>query len=270
MSRVAQVWCVSEGAQKVPFSDSKCPEGAVGPERVRRPGGAAGGARAEQARPGRGRSRSTGERGGQQCRQQGEEGETRLNGCDKWAASAHDTERKGKEESRGRPGQCELPTAPRAAAPAPARPESSLAAAGRKIRATGRPLSTWDPIQPSLRPAQESLSISVGFRWGVGAPGEERPRWAVADPCGGWAIHAEPLLKPSVLLVPVPPLLRQVNPFPEQTSPAWRPPCPAVRASLPRAAPRLPEAPRGSQGLQGLPEAPRGSQGLPAFLLFSF
>lgn len=37
---------MSEGAQKVPFSDSKCPEGAVGPERVRQAGHG-------QSRPGR-------------------------------------------------------------------------------------------------------------------------------------------------------------------------------------------------------------------------
>lgn len=122
------------------------------------------------------------------------------------------------------------------------KPESSLVAAGRKIRATERPFSTWDPIQPSLRPAQRSPFISVGFRQGVDSRGEERPRRAVTDRSGGWTIRAKPLFRLPVLLVPVLPLLCQVNPFPEQTRPAWRPPSTDVHASLPLAVSQLPDS----------------------------
>lgn len=114
----------------------------MGAERCQRTGGAAvrarlapGCARARQRR--RAGTRRLLQHGGtwgeRQCRQQGEEGATRLNGCDKRAASAHHTERKGKGEGRGRPGQCELPTEPRAAAPAPARRSSRHGDTAREL-----------------------------------------------------------------------------------------------------------------------------------------
>lgn len=195
----------ARGAQKVPSSDSNHPEGTVRPERCPRhcgPGLRSG--------TGRGGEAGTGDPGWQQRRQQGQEGATQLNGCDKWAARAHHTERKGEEEGRGRPGQRELLTRPRAG-PAPAlrrndtgHSQSSAAVAGRNITATGTPLSTRDPSQPSHRDPCPTLWAAdrAWTPWGRAAPGWDRS-------LRGWTAHAKALLKVSVLLVPALPLLRQ-------------------------------------------------------------
>lgn len=226
----------ARGAQKVPSSDSNHPEwdrrgarGTAGRGCARAPAGE--------------ERRARGDPGWQQRRQQGQEGATQLNGCDKWAARAHHTERKGEGEGRGRPGQRELPTRSRAG-PAPAlrrsdtgHSQSSAAVAGRNITATGRPLSTRDPIQPSHRDPCPTLWAAdrAWTPWGRAAPGWDRS-------LRGWTAHAKALLKVSVLLVPALPLLRQwIHSLSRHVLPAptlhW---CPCRPA---QAVPQLPEAP---------------------------